>query len=156
MAEKLVIDASVAAKWFLDDEKDVDLAESILAGLLAGALELHAPSVFLYEVCALLTKACGSRTPAGDRRLSRADGIAAVRELFGLEIQLVDPTESTAVASLELAVDSSKNFKDMSYLTLADRLDCRWCTADDKVLLAIPTAFPASRVLILSTLRPPT
>jgi hypothetical protein len=37
MADRLVMDASVAAKWFLDDEHDVDLAEEILLEFLARA-----------------------------------------------------------------------------------------------------------------------
>ena len=32
MADQMVIDANVAAKWFLKDETDVDVADGILAG----------------------------------------------------------------------------------------------------------------------------
>ncbi len=44
MADRLVIDASVAAKGFLDDEQDVDLAEEILLEFLAGTIEFQRPS----------------------------------------------------------------------------------------------------------------
>ena len=155
MADRLVVDASVAAKWFLNDEKDVDLAEEILANFLAGNLELHAPRVFSYEVCALLAKACGTITLSGDRRLSKSDGLEAVRHLFALDINRTDLTEPAAVKSLEMSVDCSKTFKDMSYIDLSISLQCQWCTADDKVLKGIPATYPKNNVLLLSTLRTP-
>ncbi len=43
MAKKMVIDSSVAAKWFLKDEVDTDLADDLLLSLLAGEIE-GAPS----------------------------------------------------------------------------------------------------------------
>src|SRR4051794_11768963 len=116
MADKLVIDASVAAKWFLDDETDVDVAEDLLARFLAGDIELHAPRVFRYEVCALLAKACGSRTASGDRRLTKSEGMEAVKDLFQIDIQFMELAEPAAVATLGMCVDYSKTFKDMSYL----------------------------------------
>lgn len=150
MAERLVIDASIAAKWFLDDESDVDLATDILAEFLAGDIELHAPRVFMYEVCSLLAKACGGR------RLTKADGSQKVRDLFALaqSIELIELEETSAVSSLEMSADFSKTFKDMTYLWLAEELDCQWCTADEKVLKGgSPAAFPIRRILILSTRR---
>jgi hypothetical protein len=38
---------------------------------------------------------------------------------------------------------------------LAQTLDCRWCTADHKVVLALAPGFPIERVLELSSLRGP-
>ncbi|QEH31972.1 hypothetical protein OJF2_04390 [Aquisphaera giovannonii] len=155
MADRLVIDASVAAKWFLDDEQDVDLAEEILLRFLQGSLELRAPRVFRYEVCALLAKACGSKTASGNRRLSKDDGQQAVKQLFQLGIPLSDETEAAAAATLEKCISFSKTFKDMSYLHLAIELDCLFCTADGRIRDSVPPAFPTSRVLLLSDLRKP-
>ncbi len=61
MADRYVIDASVAAKWFLKDsfEDHVDLAEGILVDVLAGDIVLHAPRLMTYEVSRLLWKASG-------------------------------------------------------------------------------------------------
>ena len=46
MPERMVIDASVTAKWFLKDplETDTDLADEILIAMLAEDVELHAPA----------------------------------------------------------------------------------------------------------------
>lgn len=78
MAERLVVDACVAAKWFLNDEDDVDLAENILACFLVGDIELYAPRSFTYEVCGLISKACRLRTTTGPR-ISRDDAVDAVK-----------------------------------------------------------------------------
>lgn len=52
LPERLVIDASVAAKWFLKDviERDIDLADDILLACLADEVELHAPQILPYDL----------------------------------------------------------------------------------------------------------
>ena len=55
--ERFVLDASVAAKWFLDDEEFIDLARSFLERFLKGEIEFFAPTIIKYEVGHLLTKA---------------------------------------------------------------------------------------------------
>jgi predicted nucleic acid-binding protein len=158
MAERLVIDATVAGKWFLKDplETDTDLADEILIALLAGDIEFHAPRIITYEVPGLLTRACLTRPPGtGSARLTKDRAIQCVREFFALPIQIVDTTELESEAALELAVGYSKGFYDMTYIRLAQQLDCRWCTADRKVLQALAPGFPTERVLLLSSLRTP-
>ena len=156
MSGRMVIDASVAAKWFLKDpsETDIDLADDVLVALLAGDLEIHAPRIFTYEVCGLLTKAC--QTHDRQTRLPRVTkplAVASIRELFGLPIHLSEATEEEGAQALEMAVDYSKQHYDMTYVRLAENLDCQWCTADGKALEGIPRSFPRHRVLLLSSLR---
>jgi predicted nucleic acid-binding protein len=135
MTERMVIDASVAAKWFLD-------------------LELHAPQVFRPEVCSLLTKACLTRVqPRGDARLRKQNAINDVQDLFRFPIEIHETTVDNAVEALEIAVTYHKLYNDMTYLCLAQRLDCPWCTADEKFFKAIPPGFPSQHVLRLSSLR---
>lgn len=157
MAERMVIDASVAAKWFLQDvlEQDTDLADDILVDLLSGDMELHAPRVFTYEVCWVLTKACQRRLPPPNGfRLTKEQALRCARELFRLPIHLAEATEAEGCEALEMAVDYSKQHFDMTYIRLAQVLDCQWCTADLKVVEAVPPTFPRERVLQLSALRP--
>lgn len=157
MTERLVIDASVAAKWFLKDalEADVDLAEDILLALLAGDIELHAPRLISYEVCGLLAKACAHRGRGRASRLTKEKAVVCVREFFGLPIQIAEATAEEGMEALEMAVNYAKGHYDMTYIRLADKLDSKWCTADGKILQAVPGGFPSHRVLILSTLRQP-
>lgn len=78
-----------------------------------------------------------------------------MHEFFQLPIQIADATEEEAVVALELAVKYSKGHYDMTYIRLAEELDCRWCTADRRVLQALAPGFPVQRVLDLASLRAP-
>lgn len=154
MTQRMVVDASVAAKWFLLDEPDCDLARAVLAELLAGKKELHAPGVFLYEVCHALTSACLTRGKTGAPRLKPDHALECVRELFGLEIDVHAAALEECTEALLTAVKHSKRHADMSYVYLAEKLDCQWCTADEKVLSAVRDGFPSERVCLLSSMRP--
>lgn len=56
---KLVLDASVALKWFFcdrPDEPDADTAAEILKAYVTGLHELLAPPHFMVEMCAVLAR----------------------------------------------------------------------------------------------------
>ncbi len=149
MAELMVVDASVAFKWFVkDEEPDADAAQRILAAFLAGDIELHAPRIFMYEVCGALARACLQRSS----RLTRPVAIEHVRCLFQLPIHTSEPTEARSIKAPHMAVQYHKGHYDMTYVQLAEELGCRWCTADEKVIEAVPQGFPRGRVLLLSDL----
>ena len=48
-----VLDASVAAKWYLNDERYIEKARLYLIKLLANEIELHAPVLLQYEMANL-------------------------------------------------------------------------------------------------------
>ncbi len=154
MTETMVVDASVVAKWFLDDEEGAAEALAILLACLAGDLELHAPPILHHEVCNLLTKACGRRDPMTKLpRLTKDRAIDCIDRLFRLPIQIVPGAQADAADALRLAVDYSKTYYDMTYLFLTLKLDSVLCTADSKLLAANPPGFPTSRVILLSSLK---
>ncbi len=154
MAELTVLDASVAAKWFLRDEKHIEQADELLLRLLADELEMYSPRIIYYEVCQLLNKAC--RQPdleTGAPRLTKEQAIQGAREFLNLPLHILDTTEEEYVGALDMAVEHSRgSHADMTYIKLAERLDCRWCTGDDKVLNGVSSTFPSNRVLLLSTM----
>ncbi|MBI1929226.1 type II toxin-antitoxin system VapC family toxin [Candidatus Poribacteria bacterium] len=151
---QLIVDASVAAKWFLTDEPDIDLANLILSQMVAGILHLHAPGVFPHEVRGLLTRACLTRfRRGGSPRLSIDEAVNAIQTMNEYPIQIHEETVETGPEALRMAVKYSKGHFDMTYLRLAEQLDCQWCTADEKILSGVPKGFPAHRVLLLSALR---
>jgi len=157
MSERMVIDASVAAKWFLQDvmEADIDLADEILVAFLSGDLELHAPRIFTYEVCGLLTKACRRRLlGANGFRVTKEQALRCAHELFSLSIHVAEATEAEGCEALGMAVDYSKKHYDMTYVRLAQHLDCQWCTADETADESVPPAFPRNHILHLQALRP--
>jgi predicted nucleic acid-binding protein len=136
---QIVVDASVAAKWFLTDasEADTDLAEEVLLAILAGDLEAHGPGIFEHEVCGLLTKAIGSG------RLTKDVATDCATAFFEIPITAHPETEDQKLVAMELAADHSKTFYDMTYVRLANELACRWCTADRKFLKAVPVGLTA-------------
>ena len=152
MAERVVIDASVAAKWFLEDEHDVDLAEDVLISLLGGDIDAHVPRIASYEVCGLLAKACLTRKSNGAARITVEKATQCVREFFSLPLTTHDATQEEGIEALRMAVEYSKGHYDMTYLRLAGQLDCPWCTADHKALEANRPSFPRHHVLVLSSL----
>ncbi len=155
MADLIILDASVAAKWFLKDELEthIEQADELLLRMLADDIELYAPRVIHYEVCQLLNRACRQPNPAtGTFRLSKEKAVQSAREFLALPVYILDMTDQEYIGALEMAVDYSRGHADMTYIGLAERLGCQWCTADDKVLRGVPDTFPSDQVLLLSTL----
>ena len=104
MAKPWVVDASVAAKWFLKDsyEDHVDLAEEVLIELLAGDVELHAPRLMTYEVCRLLWKACMAEgADKGTKRLDKETALDCVETLFDLPLSFADASTQEAAESVD-------------------------------------------------------
>ncbi len=150
MADRLVVDASVAAKWFLEeDEPDVELARQLRRACLAGKTELHAPALISCEVGHLLLSA-SRRKPA---RLEEARAVACIRRFFALPIHIHPPSEGEAVEAMRMAILFSKSFYDMTYLCLAAVLDCKLCTADERAATSTDSRFPSDRIIPLSELR---
>ena len=121
MAERMVVDSSVATKWFLRDslESDVDLADELLKRCLAGLIQLHAPRIMAYEVCSALVKA-SRRTPP---RLSEDRVIQCEQDLFSLPVVMSDSSAAEVVEATKKAFAFSKGFYDMTYLHLAEKLE---------------------------------
>src|SRR5690349_14871656 len=98
--DRFVLDASVAAKWFLNDEDFTDEAEVYLLRLLAGEIEFHAPRVLQYELGHLLAKA--------QRRLGRAIEVAVAQEAFrtfcSLPIHYHDMDRAALTDALDFAM----------------------------------------------------
>lgn len=143
-------------KWFLKDalESNIASANHILEGLLRNRLELYVPPIFQFEICNALTKACGHRYKGTTiPRLTKEKAADYMRELFAMPITVRSLTQNEMIDVIGWAVEYGKGYYDMTYLALAEDLDCQWCTADDKFLKAVPLTFPAIRVLPLSSLR---
>ena len=149
-AKRFVVDASVAAKWLLEkDEPDVELAAQRHHMSVAGEVELHAPSVFSYEVGHLLVAATRRQPP----RLQGDEAVECIRKLFSLPIRIHPPCEEEAAAAMTMAVRFFKSFYDMTYLHLAEKLDCKLCTADERAATSTDPDFPSHRIVLLSQLR---
>ncbi len=117
-----VVDASVAAKWFLPVDREPD---GKLARAAIGKLQMRTTSLALYEVGNVL-----ARDPQwGVERVAAALGL--LWEICG------DPLDLTAEdwgATARLTIDHGLTFYDASYAAIAHRMGRRVLSADDDLL----------------------
>jgi predicted nucleic acid-binding protein len=120
---KLVIDASVAVKWFFSDdpaEQDTGKAVELLMGLSQGRYEIYQPAHWLVEVYAVVV-----------RRSAANAAQEALGILHALELEVVDH-----IAIHELAGTLSQHYQhhlfDTLYHAVAIETDSLLITADEK------------------------
>jgi predicted nucleic acid-binding protein len=118
----LVVDASVAAKWLIEE----DGSDAALA-LLERDEPLIAPSLILLEVASVLWKRCR----AGG--ISAAEGRSALAALEGYFAELV-PDQDLVGSAFTIALDLDHPIYDCLYVALAAARDCRLVTADARLL----------------------
>jgi len=132
-----VLDASVAAKWFLPARQEPLAAEArmVLRRYSAGDCRLVAPDLFWPEMGNILWKA------ARLGRISAASCEAAVASLEGSGIGAAPclPLLESAVA-ISLAFDRS--VYDSVYVALAVESNCPLLTADERLVNALSARFP--------------
>lgn len=131
----LVVDASVALKWFLNEP----LAEAS-AGLLALPDRLIAPELLLSEVTHALLK----RYRRGE--LENDEIESAVSRLP--ELVSIVSAASLNLNALEIAKAYDRSAYDALYVALALKQECRLVTADERLYNALVGAYPTSLMLL--------
>lgn len=124
--KKIVIDASVALKWVLNDEEHIAEASQILLDVQAGGLEIFAPDLLCYEFSNVLWVA------ARQARLTPQNTRAAVRFFQQLGIQY-QPLDAFWGLALDIAFQYQRTFYDSVYIALAQQLGV-WCFTGDRRL----------------------
>jgi predicted nucleic acid-binding protein len=114
----LVIDASVAVKWVIDESGTPE------ALLLRGQGRLIAPELLVAECANVLWK------KVQRKELSQDEALLAARLLQSAEIELM-PTRSLLEAATRLSIDLGHPAYDCLYLALAVESDCCFVTADE-------------------------
>lgn len=117
---RYILDASIAIKWYLDDEEHVGQARAILAAYVENEITLLAPEHIRYEVPNALLVA------ANRQRLDLTTAKLAVSNVLATRISTTGD-----YAMLTSAFDSATRFKcafyDALYLVMADQFDCPFC-----------------------------
>jgi predicted nucleic acid-binding protein len=119
----LVVDASVVAKWVLDEDG------SDRAHTLRNESSLIAPSQLVSEVGNALWKA----VRRGD--VASGDAIAVIRAVFR-PFDVLIPNQELLLRALELAVALDHPIYDCFYLALAERERAPLVSADKKLVAA--------------------
>ena len=116
------IDASIACKWFVEEEGSAEAEK-----LLAGGETLLAPDLIIPEVCSALWK----KLRAG--HMTRPQAIDAMDGLPGFFDDLV-PCRGLVTRSLAIAEELDHPVYDCFYLALAELNDVKLVTADGRLL----------------------
>ncbi|MEK7277911.1 MAG: type II toxin-antitoxin system VapC family toxin [Chloroflexota bacterium] len=128
--KRVVVDASVALKWFLRDEEVVPQADALLDDLLASRLSLLVPTIFDYEIAnALKVAAVRGRLPESDARTA----------LDKFRLYLIERADFIPIQSstFQLALKHQRSVYDSAYITLAQSLGLWFFTGDKRLFNAV-------------------
>ncbi len=125
MSEFVVVDASVAFKWLVEEENS-DKATALVRLSDDDGVQLAAPTIMPFEVANALHR----RVVRGDLSLETA--VELIQRLISIGVKLHQPL-SIHQRALQLANQFSQGaVYDAHYLALAETLDCEMWTADRK------------------------
>ena len=117
-----VIDASVAVKWF-SEEEGTQAALKLREEHIEGTLILSAPDLLIYE----LANALRFKPDFDDEKVSRA-----VADILDLQIDLITPSRELIEKSTEAAYLYGATVYDSCYLALGELLGVEVYTSDKK------------------------
>lgn len=135
----LVVDASVAIKWFNPAEDLADRANLIRDDYVHGRIALVMPAFWDYEIVNGINKAVARR------KLTAEEGRDAIRLILAVHAQraaLPSPHES-----YEMAQRYQRSVYDSWYLALAEQTACEFWTADRRLYNAVHEQWPFVRWL---------
>jgi predicted nucleic acid-binding protein len=130
----LVVDASVAFKWYFEEPWS-DAARRLLSGG-----RLIVPRLFFLETSNILRKRCERKEMSADDARATADSLAELPLEVWADHRLVRP-------ALDLALDLRVSMFDAVYVALAVRLQAQLVTADRRLVNALQGGPVASHVL---------
>lgn len=133
-----VVDASVAAKWFVAEEQS-EHAQRLL--LLGGGPTLIAPDILPAELVSVFCKKVSRGHLSIPLAREAAAGLAQMR------VHLL-PTIPLAGAALSVALRYSRSSYDSLYLALAMREQCPLVTADRRLFNGLAGEFPGQLVWV--------
>lgn len=134
-----VVDASVALKWFLEDEDHVENATRLLRRFASGDVDLTAPYFIRYEVASALEMA------HVQQRITSADRLRKLSAFLSSQIYAPRDDDALLIAATDLSGRYRISPYDAVYLALAARLDCLYVTADARLFERIESAVPFAR-----------
>lgn len=136
---KYVLDASVGVKAVLP-EVDSDKAIQLLDEYRQEVHDLIAPDFYPVEIAHSITRA------ERQKRLTPLEGAVALKDILSLLPRL---QESVPILSraYEISSQARTGVYDCVYLSLAERENCEFVTADDKLIAKFQAQFSFIRAL---------
>lgn len=133
---QLIIDASVATKWFFPEE-NAKKAHTILKEAKNDVVHLIAADLFYYEM--------------GNVLVNKKTDVETVEKILNALRTFITETHDVAKLSFTKiyhhATLYALSFYDASYITLMEEKQCEFITADKKLYQKIAKAFPKAKLL---------
>lgn len=127
-APLVVVDASVAVKWFVSEgESGVDGAARLLQEHADGSIRLVAPTLVVQELFGVLMRG----------RRDHQAGEAAIEAFFDADVTLVPPSRELMLSAARLVLDRGVSTLDSAYVALVQTLGCELATADRRLARAV-------------------
>jgi predicted nucleic acid-binding protein len=128
MRNVVVVDASIAIKWVLE-ESDSDRAEDLLTEWNDKGISIYAPNLLVYEITNVLYR----KVRKGEITLDRAKEALADISLAEIDFDFsIDFALSTRAMELANHFSLPATY-DSHYLALAERKECELWTADTRL-----------------------
>lgn len=130
-----VLDASVATKWYLQDEHDMDAADTLLARYRDGRVQILAPDHIRYEVAAAI------RNGLRMHRLTIAQARTAISEFLAWKIPTVND-DALIIEAYDRSTEFGCSLYDGLYLALAEQAGYPLIHADGRIRRTLAGRFP--------------
>lgn len=140
MKNSIVVDASVALKWFFEDEADVDSARVLLGQWAEGGIGFTVPAHWPLEVLNGIRSAVLKKRVDAKRALEIAD------DFLKLGIGTTDIGAHSAQI-FRTAVDLGRTTYDAAYVVLAERTGLELITGDRRLFNAVHNQKPFVRYI---------
>jgi predicted nucleic acid-binding protein len=132
-----VLDASVAAKWYLpaEGETNKETALALLRDYSSGTIELVVPDVFWTECGNIFWKA------ARQGRISARTAEDSIADLVTFDLVTVG-SKALLREALRIASEFDRSVYDAAYVALASEWHAPLVTADERLANALAARFP--------------
>ena len=120
--EEVVLDSSVAVKWF-SAEKGTERALEVRDGHVRGRISLLAPDLIVYEIA----NALRFRPGFDEQTVARA-----VEDLLDLQMDLLTPSRELIIRCSQLAFRFQITIYDSCYLGLGELMGTKVLTSDKR------------------------
>jgi predicted nucleic acid-binding protein len=122
---KLVVDNSVVMRWLFNDGSVADREYAKKISSLVETHDVFVPALFVPEAANVISRALKAKV------ISKADTVTYFDLIDDMAANVVQPEDTSAVMQLTLrAFEDNLSAYDVSYLLLAENLNCPLATLD--------------------------
>lgn len=127
----IILDTSIAVKWFFSDEQGHAKAKEVLDGLVHKPDDFSVPSLFFFELTAVLTRKSQFQKEFVETSLDA---------VYQLGIPSLDIGQELAKQAIAISCRYHVTYYDAVFLAVAKNLRGIWLTTDQRALKRIPKA----------------